>query len=102
MKNLHDDSSPSESLFKPVKNSQTPLETPRKVFIFIFRDNTICKEGIFSDVLGEKFRRKFKTLTNTCTADDWNTFAALCYHAFSFGAINQGRPGVGPFSLQFF
>ena len=69
--NLHDDSFPSKSLFKPEKNSQTSLETPVTTQVFIsFRDNTICKEGIFSDVLGEKFRRKFKTLTNTCTADD--------------------------------
>ena len=102
--NLHDDSSPSESLFKPVKKfTNVSRNTTQGFFIFIFRDNTICKEGIFSDVLGVKFRRKFKTLTNMCTTDEWNTFAALCYHAFFFGTVAQSsKTWGGSFQLAVF
>ena len=30
-----------------------------------------------------------------CTTDEWNTFAALCYHAFFFGTIAQSRKTWG-------
>ena len=90
------------SLSKPVKNSQTSLETPRK-FFFSFRDNTICKEGIFSDVLGVKLRRE-KIQNSYQHMSSWRTLLPRLFATPSPSgqSLNQERPGVGPFSLRFF
>ena len=54
--NLHDDSFQKWKPLQACKKFSNVSKNTRKVVLSI-RDNMQCKEGIFSDILGEKLRR---------------------------------------------
>ena len=96
--NLCDNSFQSESPRK--KTTNVSINTTQ--IVLSIRDNTQCREGILSDVLGENYKEISKLLP-THQATRGNSIAALCCRAFCSGIVPLSwRTWGGPFSLRFF
>ena len=94
---LHDDSFQSESPCKPENNSQTSLETPRKLF-WVSGTTRYVKNKYLAVFVAKNWGENKEHSERSPTQ---LTSGSNCRALLPRFSLNQRVPGVAPFSLRF-